>query len=285
MLADRPCSRTGQMQKLGKEHSDIRDRGDLRNTATPTASARRARCRRIRRCAISRARKRPSWQRARASEKTLKELLMPKDPNDEKNIILEIRAGTGRGGGVVRRRPVPHVQPFRGAPLVRSRSCRCRTRRRADRGVMAGTPAGAFAQLKYERRALGARLRHRGTGADPHPTATVAVMPEVRTSRSTSTRRISRSTMRWAGRAPVGQHDRSAVRVHHIPSGLIVHCRRSRSTRKGDGDEAARQALRDRGREAADRRARRAAARSGRAIARRRSAPATSQDADDRRSG
>src|SRR6188768_610005 len=28
-------------------------------------------------------------------EKTLKELLMPKDPNDEKNIILEIRAGTG----------------------------------------------------------------------------------------------------------------------------------------------------------------------------------------------
>ncbi len=28
-------------------------------------------------------------------EKQLKELLMPKDPNDEKNILLEIRAGTG----------------------------------------------------------------------------------------------------------------------------------------------------------------------------------------------
>ena len=33
--------------------------------------------------------------RAAALEEELKVLLLPKDPNDEKNIILEIRAGTG----------------------------------------------------------------------------------------------------------------------------------------------------------------------------------------------
>ena len=30
-----------------------------------------------------------------AAEEELKTLLLPKDPNDEKNVILEIRAGTG----------------------------------------------------------------------------------------------------------------------------------------------------------------------------------------------
>jgi peptide chain release factor 1 len=33
--------------------------------------------------------------RAQALEEELKVLLLPKDPNDEKNVILEIRAGTG----------------------------------------------------------------------------------------------------------------------------------------------------------------------------------------------
>ncbi len=31
-----------------------------------------------------------------ALEEVLKEMLIPKDPNDSKNVILEIRAGTGR---------------------------------------------------------------------------------------------------------------------------------------------------------------------------------------------
>ena len=35
------------------------------------------------------------WSRARVIEEELKVLLLPKDPNDEKNVVLEIRAGTG----------------------------------------------------------------------------------------------------------------------------------------------------------------------------------------------
>ena len=56
-------------------------------------------------------------------EEELKVLLLPKDPNDEKDVILEIRAGTGgdeatlfAGGNV------PHVYPIRGNPGLESRS-------------------------------------------------------------------------------------------------------------------------------------------------------------------
>ena len=43
-------------------------------------------------------------------EEDLKLKLLPKDPNDEKNVILEIRAGTGRRRGLaVRRGGLPHV--------------------------------------------------------------------------------------------------------------------------------------------------------------------------------
>ena len=41
-------------------------------------------------------------------------MLLPTDPNDAKNVVLEIRAGTGRRrGDAVRRRAVPHVHAFR----------------------------------------------------------------------------------------------------------------------------------------------------------------------------
>ena len=47
----------------------------------------------------------------------LKILLVPKDPNDEKNVMLEIRAGTGGDeAALFAARAVPHVQPIRRAP-------------------------------------------------------------------------------------------------------------------------------------------------------------------------
>lgn len=49
----------------------------------------------------------------------LKRLLLPKDPNDEKNVILEIRAGIGgEEGGAVRRRPAADVHHVRRAPWL-----------------------------------------------------------------------------------------------------------------------------------------------------------------------
>ena len=52
----------------------------------------------------------------------LKLALIPKDPNDEKDIIVEIRAGTG--GDEARylcRRPLPHVQSLRAEPGLENR--------------------------------------------------------------------------------------------------------------------------------------------------------------------
>ena len=45
--------------------------------------------------AMARRKWRASSRRSRASKQELKVLLLPKDPNDEKNVVLEIRAGTG----------------------------------------------------------------------------------------------------------------------------------------------------------------------------------------------
>jgi len=61
-----------------------------------------------------------------STESELKMLLLPKDPNDEKNVIVEIRAGTGGDeaalfAGTVCRNPLPHVQPLRRRPPLEAR--------------------------------------------------------------------------------------------------------------------------------------------------------------------
>ena len=45
----------------------------------------------------------------------LKILLLPKDPNDDRNVIVEIRGGAG---GAVLRQPIPDVQHVRGNQAV-----------------------------------------------------------------------------------------------------------------------------------------------------------------------
>ena len=117
-------------------------------------------------------------------EKTLKELLLPKDPNDDKNIILEIRAGTGG-----------EEAALFAAELFRMYT-RFAERRRwkveilsmssASAGGMkevtaAVTGHGAFSQLKYE---SGVHRVQRVPATEAQgrihtSTATVAVMPEV----------------------------------------------------------------------------------------------------------
>ena len=52
-------------------------------------------------------------------EAELQGLLLPKDPNDDRNIFLEIRAGTGGDeSATVRRRPAAHVPALRRAPSL-----------------------------------------------------------------------------------------------------------------------------------------------------------------------
>ena len=52
-----------------------------------------------------------------ALEKDLEVLLLPKDPNDSRNVVMEIRGGVGgRGGHALCRGPLPHVHHVCGEP-------------------------------------------------------------------------------------------------------------------------------------------------------------------------
>ena len=64
-------------------------------------------------------------------EERLKRLLLPKDPTDERNVFLEIRAGTGGDeAGAFRRRPLPDVRAVRRAQALEDRGCQQHAGRR-----------------------------------------------------------------------------------------------------------------------------------------------------------
>ena len=117
-------------------------------------------------------------------EAELRALLVPRDPNDERNVILEVRAGTGGdeaalfAGG-----PVPHVRPLRGAAALEDRvlSSSARAASAASRrSSPRSTATGAYSRLKYE---CGVHRVQRvpvteAAGRIHTSTATVRVLPE-----------------------------------------------------------------------------------------------------------
>ena len=117
-------------------------------------------------------------------EEELRALLLPRDPNDDRNVFVEIRAGAGGDeAGALRRRSRPHVHQVRGAPAVEGRGDGQPPHRR--RRLQGGHPAssraeGAWSRLKFER---GVHRVQRvpateSSGRIHTSTVTVAVLPE-----------------------------------------------------------------------------------------------------------